>query len=118
MLILTITLSILMLIAAHAAGLTATWLGTGSATAIVVLLVISGYAPAHFLFVSAGGWTVTVALWLFATSLNHHLLTEFRSAIHPIAPIRPISRIQPAPSRRAIAWQFGHRRLALAWEVA
>lgn len=110
--LLTITLSILMLIAAHAAGLTETRLGTGAATAIVVMLVIAGYAPAHFLFDSAAGWLLTLALWAFATSLNHHLLAEFRSAL------QPIHRIQPTSTRRAIAWQFGDRRLAFAWEVA
>ena len=116
MLLLTIALSILMLVAAHAAGLTETWLGTGSATAVIVMLVITGYTPAHFLFDGAAGWLLTIALWIFATSLNHHLLAEFRSAIKPITPIRPIGRNRP--TRHALAWQLAGYRLAFAWEVA
>jgi len=107
MLIITIITGIIAIVVAYHFGITSTWLGTGSVTGIVLFMVIAMLPQCHFLFDSGVGAFVTVALWVAYTTFIHRILTNVRRQ-------RPTS----AGQRSVIAWQFGKRRLALAWEVA
>ena len=121
MLLLTTALGILMLLAAYAAGLTETRIGTAAAASIVLLLAISGLPSVHFLFDSAGGWLLTLALWIATSEFYFRLLAELSRPRHLVTPspchlIRP--RTANAARYRMVGWQLGGLRMALAWEVA
>jgi hypothetical protein len=107
MLLVTIITGIIAIIAAYSAGITSTWIGTGSVTGIVLFLAIAALPQCHFLFDSGVGAFVIVAMWAIYTTFVHRLLSNARRRT-------PIS----AGHRSVIAWQFGKNRLALAWEVA
>lgn len=111
MIILTIIIGATMLLAGHAAGLTATKIGTAAITAIVLLLAISALPECHWLFDSAGGWLTTLALWLTTSHYYHRLFADIRRT----TPV--VNRPTPVVGRRLIIWQFGRQRLALAWST-
>jgi len=72
---LTIIISIIALLSARGAGLTATWLGTGSVTAFVLLFIMTAVPQCAVLFDSL--WIVAL-IWFGATTFYHRILTDAR----------------------------------------
>jgi hypothetical protein len=107
MLIITIITGIIAIMAAYHAGITSTWIGTGSVTGIVLFLAIAALPSCHWLFDSGVGAFVIVGIWAAYTTFIHSLLTNARRRT-------PTN----AGQRSVIAWQIGNARLAVAWEVA
>lgn len=94
----SIIIGIIALLAAHQAGITATWLGTGAVTGLIMLLCILAM-PAVLV---AGFWAIA-ALWAAVTTFYHVLLaTTCRRA--------PVN----AGQRSAFVWSFGRYRVAFA----
>ena len=75
MIILTIISGTIALLAAHAAGITGTWLGTGAVKALILYLLIAALPQAQWLFDNL--W-LCAALWAIATTFYHRLLSESR----------------------------------------
>lgn len=98
----TIILGAIALLTAQAAGLTGTWIGTGSITAVIIFLVILAVPSAHFLFDSVWGFGVASLCWLVTTSFYHRLLTGKR---------RPSAIV--AGQRAGFAWQWGRHYMAV-----
>jgi hypothetical protein len=107
MIILTLIIGIVALVGAHMAGLTATWLGTGTATAIVLMLCISALPACHFLFDSSVGLAVVLGIWLTYTTVLHRLLADSRRSSPPVA-----------EHRRAFVWQWGRYTVGFAMGVS
>ena len=103
MIIITIIIGIIALLAARAAGILDTWLGTGAVTAVVLFLAISALPQAHWLFDNL--W-LCAALWAIATTFYHRLLADKRRQTPVIV-----------GQRTGIVWQFGRYRLAFAMAV-
>lgn len=103
MIIATIIIGIIALLAARAAGITGTWLGTGAVTAVVLFLAISALPQAQWLFDNL--W-LCAALWAIATTFYHRLLADARRQT-------PTN----AGQRTGIVWQVGRYRLAFAMAV-
>lgn len=103
----TIILGAIALLMARFAGLTGTWIGTGSITAVITFLVILAVPSAHFLFDSAWGFGVAALCWLVATSFYHRLLTD-NCRQSPII----------VGQRAAIAVQWGRHYMAFAVGVS
>ncbi len=107
MIVLTLIIGIIALVGAHMAGLTTTWLGTGAATAIVLMLCISALPACHFLFDSNAGLAVVLGIWLTYTTVLHRLLADG----HRSSPIA-------AEHRRAFVWQWGRYTVGVAMGVS
>lgn len=75
MIIVTIIIGIIALLAARAAGIAGTWLGTSAVTALVLFLAISALPQAQWLFDSL--WLCAV-LWGVLTTFYHRLLADAR----------------------------------------
>ena len=73
MIIATIIIGIIALLAARAAGILDTWLGTGAVTALVLFLAISALPQAQWLFDNL--W-LCAALWAIVTTFYHRLLSD------------------------------------------
>lgn len=97
---LTIIISVAALVSARAAGLTATWLGTGSVTALVLFFIMSAVPQCAVLFDSL--WLV-VPVWAGTTTAYHRILTGKRRH----APMR-------AGRRSGIVWSFGRYTVGIA----
>lgn len=95
---LSIIIGIIAIIAAHQAGLTATWLGTGSVTSLVLFMCILALPQCHWLFDSMAGFAIVVALWVAYTTLVYRLLSDKRRC----APMH-------ADARRFVMWRMGRR---------
>ena len=100
MIIVTIIIGIIALLAARAAGITGTWLGTGAVTALVLYIAISALPQAHWLFDNL--W-LCAALWAIATTFYHRLLTDARRQTPMIV-----------GQRSGIVWQFGRYQAGFA----
>lgn len=101
---LTIIISVVALVSARAAGLTATWLGTGSVTAMVLFFIMLSVPQCAVLFDSL--WLM-LPVWAVTTTGYHRILTGKR---------------RPAP-RRAGRWSgvvlsFGRYTVGVAVGVA
>lgn len=103
MIIVTIIIGIIALLAARAAGIAGTWLGTGAVTALILYMVISALPQAQWLFDNL--W-LCVALWAIATTFYHRLLADKRRQTPVIV-----------GQRTGIVWQVGRYRLAFAMAV-
>ena len=108
MLIITILTGIIALMAAYHAGITSTWLGTGSVTGIVLLLAIAALPQCYWLFDSGLGALLTVAIWAVYTTFLHRMLTDKRRC----APMNADAR------RHVFVWKMGRQQVILAWAVA
>lgn len=75
MIIITVIIGIIALLAARAAGLTDSWLGTGAVTALILYMLIAALPQAQWLFDNL--W-LCAALWAIATTFYHRLLSESR----------------------------------------
>lgn len=103
MIIATILLGIIALSIAKAIGIMEWWIGTGSVTAIVLLMVIAALPQAHWLFDTP---LLTLALWAIATTFYHRMLADARRQTPVVV-----------GQRTGIVWQFGRYRLAFAMAV-
>lgn len=97
----TIILGAIALLAARFAGLTGTWIGTGSITAVITFMSILAVPSAHFLFDSAWGFGVAFLFWLVMTSVYHWLLADNRRQSPVIV-----------GQRAAVAVQWGRHYMA------
>jgi len=75
MIIITVIIGIIALLAARAAGITATWLGTGAVTLAMLYLIIAAVPYLHCLFDSL--WLCAL-LWVVLTTFYHRLLADAR----------------------------------------
>ena len=73
MIIITVIIGIIALLAARAAGITSTWLGTGAVTAVLLYLIIAAVPYLHCLFDSL--WLVAI-IWVVLTTFYHRLLSD------------------------------------------
>lgn len=103
MIIATIIIGIIALLAARAAGILDTWLGTGAVTAFVLFLAISALPQAQWLFDNL--W-LCAALWAIVTTFYHRLLSDALRSTPVIV-----------GQRTGIVWQVGRYRLAFAMAV-
>lgn len=100
MMIATILLGIIALSIAKAVGIMEWWIGTGSVTAIVLLLLIAALPQAHWLFDTP---LLTLAMWAALTTFYHRLLADKRRC----APMR-------AGRRSGVVWSFGRVTVGIA----
>ena len=100
MIIATIIIGIIALLAARAAGILDTWLGTSAVTALVLFLAISALPQAQWLFDNL--W-LCAALWAIATTFYHRLLADARRQTPVI-----VGR------RSGMVWQFGRYTVGVA----
>ena len=75
MIIATIIIGIIALLAARAAGITDTWLGTGAVAALILYMVVAALPQAQWLFDNL--WLCAV-LWAALTTFYHRLLADAR----------------------------------------
>jgi len=100
MMIATILLGIIALSIAKAVGIMEWWIGTGSVTAIVLLLLIAALPQAHWLFDTP---LLTLAMWAALTTFYHRLLTDARRQT-PVVVGR----------RSGFVWQLGRYTVGVA----
>lgn len=103
MIIVTVIIGIIALLAARAAGLTDSWLGTGAVTLAMLYLIITAVPYLHCLFDSL--W-LCVVLWVVLTTFYHRLLADARRRTPSV-----VGR------RSGFVWAFGRYRLAFAMAV-
>lgn len=75
MIIIAIIIGIIALLAARAAGITDTWLGTGAVAALILYMLIASLPQAHWLFDTP---LLTLAMWAMLTTFYHRLLADDR----------------------------------------
>ena len=100
MIIATILLGIIALSIAKAVGIMEWWIGTGSVTAIVLLLVIASLPQVQWLFDTP---LLALAIWIIATTFYHRLLADARRQTPVI-----VGR------RSGMVWQFGRYTVGVA----
>ena len=100
MIIVTVIIGIIALLAARAAGLTDTWLGTGAVAALILYMLIAALPQAQWLFDSL--W-LCVLLWAMLTTFYHRLLADARRQT-PVVVGR----------RSGFVWQLGRYTVGIA----
>ena len=100
MIIATILLGIIALSIAKAVGIMEWWIGTGSVTAIVLLLVIASLPQVQWLFDTP---LLALAIWIIATTFYHRLLADARRQT-------PVN----VGCRLGMVWQCGRYTVVIA----
>lgn len=100
MIIITVIIGIIALLAARAAGLTDTWLGTGAIAALILYMLIAALPQAQWLFDSL--WLCAL-LWFALTTFYHRLLADARRQ-SPVVVGR----------RSGFVWQLGRYQVGVA----
>lgn len=100
MIIITVIIGIIALLAARAACLTDTWLGTGAVAAIILYMLIAALPQAQWLFDSL--WLVAI-MWAALTTFYHRLLADARRQT-PVVVGR----------RSGFVWSFGRVTVGIA----
>jgi len=100
MIIITIIIGIIALLAARAAGITDTWLGTGAVAALILYMLIAALPQAQWLLDSL--WLVAI-MWAMLTTFYHRLLADARRQTPAV-----VGR------RSGFVWQLGRYTVGVA----